>query len=64
MNGFLRDPGVEPRARGDLVGNAMRELAVSQVSLHTSRTPMYLPARILVSSLHLAKDLRTQLTDT
>jgi hypothetical protein len=33
-------------------------------SFHPSRTRMYLPARILVTSLRLATDLRTQLTNT
>jgi hypothetical protein len=64
LNGFFKDHGAEPVAQGDLIANVRRFLAASQVSLHPSRTRLYMPARILVSSLHLAKDLRTQPTDT
>jgi hypothetical protein len=64
VNGFFKDHGAEPVAQGDLVAKVRRNLAASQVSLQPSRTRMYLPARILVSSLRMAKDLRTQLTDT
>jgi hypothetical protein len=62
VNGFFKDHGDEQVAQGDLVAKVRRGLAASQVSLHPSRTRMYLPARILASSLRLAKDLRTQLT--
>jgi site-specific recombinase XerC len=62
MNGFFKDHGAEPVAQGDLEAKVGRGLAASKVSLHPSRTRMYLPARILVSSLRLAKDLRTELT--
>jgi hypothetical protein len=64
VNGFFKDHGAEPVAQGDLVAKIRRGLAVSQVSLQPCRTRMYLPFRILVSSLRLAKDLRTQLTET
>jgi hypothetical protein len=64
VNGFLRDHGAKPIAQGDLVGKAMRGLAALHVSLHPSRTRLYLPTRILVSSLRLAQDLRTHLTNT
>jgi hypothetical protein len=64
MNCFFKDHGAEPVAQGDLVAKVRRGLAVSQVSLHPSRTRMYLPTRILVASLRLAKDLRTRLADT
>jgi len=64
VNGFFKDHGAEPVAQGELVAKVRRGLAASQVSLQPSRTRLYLPARILVSSLRLAKDLRTQLTDT
>ena len=64
MNGFFKDHGAEPVAQGDLVAKVRRGLAASQVSLQPNRTRMYLPARILEASLRLAKDLRTQLTDT
>jgi hypothetical protein len=64
LNGFFKDHGAEPVAQGDLVAKFRRGLAASQASLHPSRTRMYLPARILVASLRMAKDLRTQLTDT
>jgi hypothetical protein len=59
MNGFFNDHGAEPVAQGDLVAKARRGLASSEVPLHPSRTRMYMPARILVSSIRLAKDLRT-----
>jgi hypothetical protein len=64
VNGFFKDHGAEPITHGDLVAKVRRSLAASQVSLHPSRTRMYLPARILLSSLRMAKDLRTQLNDT
>jgi hypothetical protein len=64
VNGFFKDHGAEQVALGDLVAKVRRGLAASQVSLHPSRTRLYLPPLILVSSLRLAKDLRTQLTDT
>jgi hypothetical protein len=64
LNSFFKDQGAETVAQGDLVAKVRRGLAASQVSLQPSRTRMYLPSRILVSSLRLAKDLRTQLTDT
>jgi hypothetical protein len=64
VNGFFKDHGAEYVAQGDLVAKVRRGLAASQVSLHPNRTRMYLPPRILVSSLRLAKDLRTQLTET
>jgi hypothetical protein len=64
VNGFFNDHGAEPVAQGDLVAKVRRGLAASQVSLQPSHTRMYLLARILVSLLRLAKDLRTQLTDT
>jgi hypothetical protein len=64
MNGFFRDHGAEAVAQGDLVGKVRRGLAASNVSLHPSRTRMYLLARILVSSLRLGKDMRTQQTYT
>jgi hypothetical protein len=63
-NAFLQDHGADPVAQGDLVAKVRRGFAASQVSLHPNRTRMYLLARTLVSSLRLAKDLRTQLTDT
>jgi hypothetical protein len=64
MNGFIRDHGAEPIEQGDfVVGKMRRGLAASHASLHPSRIRMYLPCRILVSSLHLAKDMCTQLTD-
>jgi hypothetical protein len=63
-SGFFKDHGAEPVAHGDSVAKVRRGLATSQVSLHPSRTRMYLLARILASSLRLAKDLRTQLTET
>jgi hypothetical protein len=63
VNEFLRNYGVEPVALGDLAGEVKRGLAASHASLHPSRTRLYLLARILVSSLRLAKDLRTHLTD-
>jgi hypothetical protein len=62
VNGFFKDHGAEPVVQGDLVAKVWRDLAASQVSLYPSRTRMYMPARILVSSLRLAKDLRTELT--
>jgi hypothetical protein len=46
VNGFFKDHGAEPVAQGDLVAKVRRGLAASQVSLHPSRTRMYLPARI------------------
>jgi hypothetical protein len=64
VDGFFKDHGTKPVAQGDLVAKVRRGLASSQLSLHPSRTRMYLLARILVSSLRLAKDLRTQLTCT
>jgi hypothetical protein len=64
VNGFFKDHGAEPIAQGDLEAKVRRGLAPSQVSLHPSRTRMYLQARTLVSSLRQAKDLRTQLIDT
>jgi hypothetical protein len=64
VNGFFRDHGVEPVTQGALVRKVRRGLAASHVSLHPSRTRMHLLARILVSWLRLAKDMRTQLTDT
>jgi hypothetical protein len=77
LNGFFKDHGAAPVAQGDIGGQGdkdqahkatiakvRRGLAASQVSLHPSRTRLYLPAKILVSSLRLAKDLRTQLKDT
>jgi hypothetical protein len=64
LNGFFRDHGHEPVAQGNLVGKVKRGLATSHVSLHPRLARMYLPARILVSSLRLAKDMRTQLTDS
>jgi hypothetical protein len=64
LNGFLRDHGVGPLAQGDLVRKVRRYFAASQVPLYPSRTRMYLPTRILVSAIHLANDMRTQLTDT
>jgi hypothetical protein len=63
VNGFLKDHGAEPVAHGNLVAKVRRGLAATQVSLHPSRARLYLPARILVSSLPLAKDMRTQLTN-
>jgi hypothetical protein len=60
-NGFFKDHGAELVAQGDLVGKVRRGLAASQVSLHLSRTRMYLPTRILVPSLHLAKDIAKHL---
>jgi hypothetical protein len=59
VNGFFKDHGAEPVAQGDLISKVRRGLAASKVPLHPSRTRMYMPALILVSSLHLAKDLRT-----
>jgi site-specific recombinase XerD len=59
VNGFFKDHGAELVAQGDLVIKVRRGLAASKVFLHSSRTRMYLPSRILVSSLRLAKDLRT-----
>jgi hypothetical protein len=64
MNGFFRYHGSELVGQSDLVGKVRRGLAASHVSLHPSRTRMYLPAWIIGSSLRLAKDLRTQLTNT
>jgi hypothetical protein len=65
VNGFFKDHGAEPVAQGDLVAKVRQGFAASsQVSLHPSRTRMYLPARIMVSSLRMAKDLRTQLAET
>jgi hypothetical protein len=64
VNGFFKDHGAEPIAQGDLVAKVRRGLVASQVSLQPSRTRMYLPAHIMVSSLRLAKDLRKQLTET
>jgi hypothetical protein len=64
VNGFFKDHGAEPVAQGDLVAKVRRGLAASQISLKPNRTRMYLPARIMVSSLRMAKDLRTQLTRT
>jgi site-specific recombinase XerD len=60
VNGFFTDHGAEPAAPRDLASKIRRGLAASQVSLHPNRTRMYL--RILVSSLPLAKDVRTPLT--
>jgi hypothetical protein len=57
MNGFFRDYGTELVAKRDLVGKVRRGLAASKVPLHPSRTSMYLLARIIVSSLHLARFL-------
>jgi hypothetical protein len=64
VNGFFKNHGAEPVTQGDLVAKVRRGLAASQVSLHPTRTRMYLPARILVSSLRLARDQRTQQTCT
>jgi hypothetical protein len=64
VNGFFKDHGSEPIAQGDFVAKVRRGLAASQVSIHPSRTRMYMSARILVSSLRLAKDLRTHVTNT
>jgi hypothetical protein len=64
MNGFFKDHGAVLVAQGDFIAKVRRGLAASQVSLHLSRTRLYLPARILVSSLRLAKDLRMKLTNT
>jgi hypothetical protein len=64
VNGFFKDHGAELVEHGDLVAKVRRGLAASQVSLEPSRTRMYLPARIIVSLLRMAKDLRTQLTKT
>jgi hypothetical protein len=47
-----------------LSGKSQGWLEVSRVSLHPSKTRTYLPARILVSSLRIAKDLRMRLTGT
>jgi hypothetical protein len=60
----LRDHCAETIAQGDLMGEVKHGLAASHVSLHPSRTRMYLPDRILGSSLRLAKSLRTKVTDT
>jgi hypothetical protein len=62
--GCFKDHGADPVAQGDLVAKVRRGHAASQVTLQPSRTRMYLPARIMVSSLGMAKDLRTQLTQT
>jgi hypothetical protein len=64
VNESFRDHGAEPIAKGDLGIKIKRGLAASKVSLHPSRTRMYLLARVPVSSLRLTEDLRTQLTDT
>jgi hypothetical protein len=64
VNGFSKDHGAEPISQGDLVAKVRRGLAAAQVSLQPSRTRLYLPARTMVSSLRLAKDLRTQVTET
>jgi hypothetical protein len=64
MNWFFEDHGAEPVAQGNLIKKARRGLAASQVSFHHSCTRVYLPTRILLSSLRLAKDTHTQLTDT
>jgi hypothetical protein len=59
MSSFFKVYGAEPVAQGDLAAKVWGGLAASQVSLHPSRTRMYLPARILIASLRLAKDLCT-----
>jgi site-specific recombinase XerD len=64
MNGFFKDHGAEPVAQGDLVAKVRRGLVASQVSLPPSLTRMYMQAQILVSSLSLAKDLRTHMIET
>jgi hypothetical protein len=64
MNKLFRDHGVEQVAQGSLVGKVWPGLAASHVSLHPSKTDMYFHARIRASSLRIAKNLRTQLTDT
>jgi hypothetical protein len=64
MNGFFKDHGAERVAQGDLVAKVRRGLVASQIPLLPIRTHLYPRARILVSSLRLAKDLRTQQTDT
>jgi hypothetical protein len=64
VNMFFKDHGAEPFAQGDLAGKVQWGLSTSHVSLHPNRTRMYLQARILVSSLRFAKDMRTQLTNT
>jgi site-specific recombinase XerD len=64
MSGFFKVYGAEPVAQGDLAAKVGRGLAASQVSLHPSRTRMYMPARIPIASLRLAKDLCTQLPYT
>jgi hypothetical protein len=64
VNGFFKDHGAEPITQGDLITKVRRGLAASQVSLHPNRTRLYLGARTLVASLRLAKDLRTEQTDT
>jgi hypothetical protein len=61
---FFIDHGAELVAQGDLVGKVRRSFAASQVSLHPSNTRVYFQAPILVLSLRLAKNLRTQLPDT
>jgi hypothetical protein len=64
VDGFFKNHGADPIAQGDLVAKVRRGLAASQVSLQPSHTRMCLPARILVSSLRMAKDLRKPLTNT
>jgi hypothetical protein len=64
VKGFFKDHGAESFAQGDLVAKVRRGLAESQVSLQPSCTCMYMAARIIVSSLRMAKDLRTQLIET
>jgi hypothetical protein len=64
VNGFFKDHGAELVAQGDLVAKVRRGLTTSHVSLHPSRIRMYMPAQFLVSSLRLANDMRTQLSNT
>jgi hypothetical protein len=59
VNGFFKGHGAEQIAHGDLVAKLRRGLAAYQVYIQPTRTRIYVPARILVSSLRMAKDIRT-----
>jgi hypothetical protein len=64
VSGLFKDHGAEQIAQGDFVAKVRRDLAASQLSPHPSRTRLYMLARILVSSLRVAKVLRTHLANT